>query len=109
VDLPNGAERQAIFTIQLTRRKRNAVDFDLNRLVAASRGYSGAELENAIQTAMYAAFSEKKPLSTEAILQALAESVPLSTTRAEDIAALRAWAKDRAVPASLPESRAEQA
>ncbi|HZU42308.1 MAG TPA: AAA family ATPase, partial [Terriglobales bacterium] len=31
VDLPNGAERQAIFTIQLTRRKRNAVDFDLNR------------------------------------------------------------------------------
>jgi len=109
VDLPNSAERRAIFTIQLTRRKRNPSEFDLARLVTASQGYSGAELDTAIQTAMYAAFSEKKPLSTEAILQALVTSVPLSTTRAEDIAALRSWARDRAVAASVPESRAEQA
>jgi ATPase family protein associated with various cellular activities (AAA) len=109
VDLPNSVERRAIFTIQLTRRKRNASEFDLARLVTASKGYSGAELDTAIQTAMYAAFSEKKPLTTEAILQALATSVPLSTTRAEDIEALRAWARERAVPASVPESRAEQA
>jgi len=109
VDLPNAAERRAIFTIQLTRRKRNPVDFDLERLVAASQGYSGAEIDSAIQTAMYAAFSEKKPLSSDFVLQALAASVPLSTTRAEDIASQRAWAKDRAVPASTPESRTEQA
>ncbi len=107
VDLPNQAERRAIFTIQLTRRKRTPADFDLARLVTASQGYSGAELDTAIQTAMYAAFSEKKPLTTEMILQALAGTVPLSTTRAEDIAALRAWAKDRAVPASLADSKAE--
>lgn len=109
VDLPNAAERRAIFTIQLTRRKRNPADFDLERLVAASQGYSGAEIDCAIQTAMYAAFSEKKPLSTDLVLQALAASVPLSTTRGEDIASLRAWATNRAVPASAPESRAEQA
>lgn len=109
VDLPNQAERRAIFSIQLTRRKRNLADFDLDRLVAASQGYSGAELDTAIQTAMYAAFSEKKPMNTQMILQALAASVPLSTTRAEDIAALRAWAKNRAVPASAPETRAETA
>jgi AAA+ superfamily predicted ATPase len=109
VDLPNQAERRAILTIQLTRRKRNPAEFDLDRLVAASRGYSGAEIETAIQTAMYAAFAEKKPMSTDQVLHALAATVPLSTTRAEDISALRAWAKDRAVPASAPESRAETA
>ena len=107
VDLPNPAERRAIFTLQLTRRKRNPAEFDLERLVAASQGYSGAELDMAIQTAMYAAFSEKKPIGTEMILQALAATVPLSTARAEDISALRAWARDRAVPASAPESKAE--
>ena len=109
VDLPNSAERRAIFTIQLTRRKRNPSEFDLDRLVAAAQGFSGAEIDNALQTAMYAAFSEKKLLSTDLVLQALGSSVPLSTTRAEDIAALRAWAKDRAVPASAPEQRAERA
>ena len=109
VDLPNKAERRAIFAIQLNRRKRNPAGFDLDRLVAASQGYSGAELDTAIQTAMYAAFSQKKALTTDLILDALAASVPLSTTRAEDIAALRAWARDRAVPASAPESRAETA
>ena len=109
VDLPNKAERRAIFAIQLNRRKRNPAGFDLDRLVAASQGYSGAELDTAIQTAMYAAFSQKNAPTTDLILDALAASVPLSTTRAEDIAALRAWARDRAVPASAPESRAENA
>jgi hypothetical protein len=35
--------------------------------------------------------------------------VPLSTTRAEEIDALREWAAKRAVPASVPDARAESA
>src|ERR1700686_2690491 len=100
VDLPNQAERKQIFSIQLAKRKRNPADFDLENIAAAAKGYSGAEIDAAVQGALYAAYSEKKPLSTQLLLEALAQTVPLSTTRAEEIAALREWAGTRAVPAS---------
>ena len=100
VDLPNQAERKQIFAIQLAKRKRNPADFDLEQAAAAANGYSGAEIDAALQGALYAAYSEKKTLSTQSLLDALAQTVPLSTTRAEEIAALREWARTRAVPAS---------
>jgi hypothetical protein len=104
VDLPNQAERKQIFSIQLARRKRNPADFDLDRAASAAKGYSGAEIDAAVQGALYAAYSDKKPLSTQALLDALAQTVPLSTTRAEEIAELRNWARTRAVPAAAPEA-----
>lgn len=103
VDLPNAAERHCIFSLQLARRKRNPADFDLDRLAAASAGYSGAEIDAVVQSGMYASFSDGKPMSTDSLLQELKNTVPLSATRAEDIETLREWARQRAVPASLPE------
>ncbi len=116
VDLPDEAERKQIFAIQLARRKRNAPDYDLDRIAAAAKGFSGAEIESAVQGAMYAAFSRdaacrvsadsaKHDLSTEDLLKALSSTVPLSVTRAEEIATLRDWARDRAVWASAPEAQ----
>jgi len=119
VDLPNTAERKQIFSIQLTKRKRNPAGYDLDRVAAAAKGFSGAEIESAVQGAMYAAFSRegaspvsaagRKDLSNEDLLTALSSTVPLSITRAEEIATLRDWARDRAVWASLPETRSEGA
>ena len=103
VDLPNTAERKQIFAIQLTKRKRNPADYDLDKVAEASKGFSGAEIESAVQGAMYAAFSRKQELSNEDLLSALSSTVPLSVTRAEEIATLRDWAKDRAVWASTQE------
>jgi SpoVK/Ycf46/Vps4 family AAA+-type ATPase len=100
VDLPNQAERKQIFSIQLAKRKRNPPDFDLDRTSSASNGYSGAEIDAAVQGGLYAAYSEKKDLSTELLIAALAQTVPLSTTRAEEISELREWARTRAVRAS---------
>jgi hypothetical protein len=100
VDLPNQAERQQIFSIQLAKRKRNPGEFDLEKAATAAKGYSGAEIDAAVQGALYAAFSEKKPLTTQSLLDALKQTVPLSITRAEEISALREWAGSRAVPAS---------
>lgn len=100
VDLPNQAERKQIFSIQLAKRKRNPTDFDLERVAAAAEGYSGAEIDAAVQGALYAAYSEKKPLTTQLLINALQQTVPLSTTRAEEIAGLREWARTRAVGAS---------
>lgn len=121
VDLPSAAERKQIFEIQLTKRKRNPAAYDLDRVAAAAKGFSGAEIESAVQTSLYAAFARRHApsaelstemstdLSTEDLLTALSSTVPLSITRAEEIAELRAWAKQRAVWASSPEARAEGA
>jgi SpoVK/Ycf46/Vps4 family AAA+-type ATPase len=109
VDLPNQAERQQIFSIQLGKRKRNAAEFDLEKVAAAAKGYSGAEIDAAVQGALYAAYSEKKTLSTQLLIDALNQTVPLSTTRAEEIAALREWARTRAVPASLRDASSSTA
>ena len=109
VDLPSTAERKQICSIQLTKRKRNPADYDLDRVAAAAKGFSGAEIESAVQTALYAAYSRRQELSSEDLFTALSSTVPLSTTRAEEIAELRAWAKTRAVWASTPEAKREGA
>jgi len=101
VDLPGQAERKQIFSIQLAKRKRNPSDFDLDRVADVAHGFSGAEIDAAVQTALYAAYAGKQPLITRTLLDALSCTVPLSTTRAEEIQAQRAWARERAVPASL--------
>jgi len=118
VDLPGAAERKQVFSIQLSKRKRNPADYDLDRVAEAAQGFSGAEIESAVQTAMYAAFSRdgacpvsaasKQDLTTEDLLTALSSTVPLSITRAEEIAELRAWAKDRAVWASAQEIKSQE-
>jgi hypothetical protein len=100
VDLPNQAERKQIFSIQLTRRKRDPGGFDLERVAMAATGYSGAEIDAAIQAALYAAYAEKKEISTQSLLDTLTKTVPLSITRSEEISALREWARTRAVPAA---------
>jgi len=109
VDLPNQAERKQIFSIQLAKRKRNPAEFDLEKVAAAAKGYSGAEIDAAVQGGLYAAYSEKKPLATQSLLDALAQTVPLSTTRAEEIQTLREWARTRAVPATAAEAMREGA
>ncbi len=109
VDLPNTAERKAIFSLHLAKRKRNPQEFDLDRLVAAAKGYSGAEIEATVQSAMYAAYAAKKPMSTETVLEEIKATVPLSATRAEDIEQLREWALKRAVPASVADQQGASA
>jgi AAA+ superfamily predicted ATPase len=100
VDLPNQAERKQILAIQLSKRKRNPAEFGLDQVAAAAQGFSGAEIESVVQTALYSAYSQKQQLTTQHLLDAVRATVPLSTTRAEEIAALRQWASERAVPAS---------
>jgi SpoVK/Ycf46/Vps4 family AAA+-type ATPase len=100
VDLPNPAERRAIFAIHLRKRKRNADLFDLDALAAASEGFSGAEIEQAVVAALYTAFSKQMEVTSAIIAAELSATRPLSVTRAEEITALREWARDRTVMAS---------
>src|SRR5690606_20879414 len=92
VDLPSAETRRQIFAIHLSKRRRDPAGFDLDALAAASEGYSGAEIEQAIVSALHEAFAGKRDLTTELILDALRSSPPLSVTMAERIDSLRAWA-----------------
>ncbi len=99
VDLPGPDERGAIFSIHLSKRRRDPSTFDMASLVAHSDGYSGAEIEQAIVSALYAAYAEKSPCTTQHIIAAMHSTQPLSVVMREHVARLRAWAKDRCVMA----------
>ncbi len=99
VDLPGEPEREQIFALQLTRRKRDPTKFDLPKLGGAADGFSGAEIEAAVVGALYRAFAAHADVSTDDVLAEIASTSPLSRTRAEDVQALRDWAKGRAVAA----------
>ncbi len=100
VDLPNPEERREILAIHLKKRKRDPAAFDLAALAAASEGFSGAEIEQAIVSALYDAFAAGSDLTADLLLRELKATRPLSVVRAEEVNALRAWASSRTVPAS---------
>jgi SpoVK/Ycf46/Vps4 family AAA+-type ATPase len=99
VDLPAADARQALFALHLAKRRRDAATFDLAVLSTASEGFSGAEIEQSIVSALYTAFEQKTELSTQILLGEIRGTQPLSVTRAEDIQLIRDWAKTRAVAA----------
>jgi SpoVK/Ycf46/Vps4 family AAA+-type ATPase len=100
VDLPDQASRAAILRIHLSRRKQDPVAFDLELLATRSEGYSGAELEQVVVSALYTAFSAGDQLSTQLLLDELGKTPPIASTARERIAFLREWATGRTVPAS---------
>jgi hypothetical protein len=66
--------------------------------VRASAGFSGAEIEEAIISALHDSFFDSREVETADILQTMQQSVPLSRTMREEVEELRAWAVDRARP-----------
>jgi ATP-dependent 26S proteasome regulatory subunit len=99
VDLPGPHEREAIFLVHLKKRNRDKVNFDLPRLTAGSDGLSGAEIEQAVISGLYAAFADKSECTTEHILAAIQGTQPLSVVMREHVEHLRSWAKGRCVMA----------
>ena len=97
VDLPDTGERTAIWKIHLGLRKQDCAAFDLPKIVSASDGFSGSEIEQAMVAALYQALHRKQTLSTDLLIEELTHTVPLSVTRREDIDQLRAMAQGRFV------------
>lgn len=100
VDLPIEAERREIFRIHLRKRRRDPAKFDLDRLASSCDGFSGAEIEEAIVSGLFDAFSRGADLDTATLLSEIAATVPLSRTMSEELNRLRNWAQGRARPAS---------
>ncbi len=99
VDLPGPSTREVILAIHLKRRGVDPDALPLAKLAKVTRGFSGAELEHLVVSALYLAHSERQALNARHLAQEIKATRPLSVMRAEEIEALRAWAKERAVPA----------
>jgi len=99
IDLPGVQARQEIFTIHLRLRKQDPAAFDLEALARAAEGFSGAEIEQVIVSALYGMLAEASPrLTDERLLAEIQRTVPLSRSRREEVAALRTLARERFVP-----------
>jgi AAA+ superfamily predicted ATPase len=99
VDLPGEPARAAILAIHLRKRKQRPEDFDVRALARQSEGYSGAELEQVVISALYTAFAAGQTLTTALLLDELRRTPPIASTARERIAFLRQWATGRTVPA----------
>ena len=100
VDLPNKEERQQIFNIHLSKRRRDIDRFDIEQLATICDGFSGAEIEQALIAAMYEAFAQDREFTQLDIIAAIKATLPLSRTMTEQVTALRDWARQRARPAA---------
>lgn len=100
VDLPDQETRQEIFRIHLNKRDVSEDKFDLDRLSLISKGFSGAEIEQAVVSSLYAAHAEGSPLKQIQLLEELLSTKPLSVVMAEKVEKLRHWASSRTVSAN---------
>jgi SpoVK/Ycf46/Vps4 family AAA+-type ATPase len=100
VDLPTRDERKTILDIHLKKKKRDPSTLETNKAVDAMPEFSGAEIEQAVISALYDAFDADRELTAEGLLQAAREIVPLAVTMKEGIDTMRDWAKTRARAAS---------
>lgn len=96
IDLPDSKEREDIFNIHIKKRRRESTSFDLEKLAECSAGYSGAEIEQVIISALYDAFDSETDITTEMILKSISETYPLSKTMSDGIQKIKEWAKSRA-------------
>ena len=99
VDLPGPAAREAIVRIHAKKRGLDPATLDTAAIASAAAGFSGAEIEQALIAALYAAHARGEPLATGHLVEAIRSTRPLSVVMAERIDALRAWAAERTVSA----------
>jgi len=100
VDLPTAEARAEILTIHFAKRGLRPRDADLKELASVTEGFAGAEIEQGIVSALYAAHAVGEEPKLAHFLAEFRKTRPLSVLMAERVAGLREWAKDRTVPAA---------
>ena len=112
VDLPNKEERKEILEIHIKKKNRSHLvsggKININHLAGeTSEGFTGAEIEAAINEAMYAAFDSEKDLNDFDLQHAFDNTNPLSKTMKEKIDKIREWCERRTRPANTPEQQTQ--
>jgi SpoVK/Ycf46/Vps4 family AAA+-type ATPase len=106
VGLPSEKERKAIFEIHLKRYgKRAFSEAEVADCVKSSEGFSGAEIEEAVVSGLYAAFNHERQLEAADVLKAVKATNPLSKSKKAELEAMQEWAEKNAINASRVEPK----
>jgi len=100
VDLPADEERQEILEIKLREAGADPKKFNTHLVALSTKGWNGAELEQAVISARVEAYHEGRAFGPDDLSHALASIVPLSRTMEEQMKRIRSWAFGRATVAS---------
>ncbi len=100
VDLPGDDERVEILKIHLERRGIDLAPFDFEMHKRFTKGWTGAEIEQCVVSALSAARLQDRDLTDDDLRRAAVAVVPLSKTMREQVEHIRTWAYARAVRAS---------
>jgi SpoVK/Ycf46/Vps4 family AAA+-type ATPase len=100
VDLPLDEERIEIFKIHLSRRGVDIGPIDLDQLTEFTQGWTGAEIEQCVVSALTKAKLADRDLVGQDLITVAVNTIPLSRTMKEQITHIRSWAFERAVRAS---------
>ncbi len=107
LDLPRPAVREEIVRIHLAKKKRGNANVDLKPLIAATEGFSGAELEHCVMEGLFLAFDAGRDLTVADLVLAAQKTVPLSVTYVEELRRSREWASKRARSADEEDAPAQ--
>lgn len=97
VDLPTKQQREQILDLHLRKRQCTPESIDIQRIAALTDGFSGAELEQLIVSAMYHTYARESSVTSELLVRLVGETKPLSILMKEKIQQLQRWAETRAV------------
>jgi ATP-dependent 26S proteasome regulatory subunit len=106
MDLPSAEVKDEILRIHIKKRSRSPESFNIRQITDVMNGFSGAEIEHCVVEALFMAFYENRDLTTEDVIKAARETIPLSVTYTEELKRLRDWAKNRARPADISPPKA---
>lgn len=106
VDLPGEEERKEIFDIYLKRNGADIAAFDTSLIAISTKGWNGAEIEQAVLAARVEAYHENRKFGPDDLSKVLTSIVPLSKTMEEQMKKIRSWAFGRATTATSPNRRA---
>ncbi|MGH9665425.1 MAG: AAA family ATPase [Bryobacteraceae bacterium] len=102
VDLPREDEQLEIFKIHLSRRGVEFTGFDLEQLMQFTIGWTGAEIEQCVISAVTKARLAEREITQHDLISVAVKLVPLSRTMKEQINHIRGWAFERAIRATPP-------
>ena len=102
VDLPNEAERRDVI-VQYCRQSLHWTPegAELHRLIAASEGFSYADIEESVKAlAQQALLQGDRVVTLQRLLDEFSSIVPFAGTNPDAVQRIRDWGRDRAIPAS---------
>ena len=85
--------------LHLAKRGLKEAEYDIGALCASTDGFSGAEIEQVVVAALYAAAAQNGAPTQQHLIAEIGNTRPLSVLMAERVEALREWARGRTVAA----------